>query len=169
MGCRGNWRHDIFQATPDFARPCCGGVGVSTYYRLFTFGYEGTSYKSLAVEDITADVVASMKLVLMFSEDGASHRPTESLWFKSNIDGFPSLTPLILEIDADGRPDSDIDVYGPPLGQGDDFSVRVIISNPMTGFDPPSWAFNIASVKLWSAKPIPGFWTNLRKCKEIGA
>lgn len=139
---------------------------MSLHYRLFTFGYEGTKYKQLAVEDITADVVASMKLELMFSKDGASHPPYEGLWFKSFIDGFPSLTPLILEIDADGRPDSAIDVNGPPLGEDGVFGVLVHIINPLTGF-PPSPTFNIASVKVWSAKPIPGFWTNFRKCKEF--
>ena len=142
---------------------------MSVYYRLFTFGYEGTSYKNLAAEDITAAEVASMKLEPMFSKDGANHPPYEGLWFKSNnIDGFPSLTPLILEIDADGRPDSRIDVNGPPLGEDGAFSVRVIINNPLTGF-PPIPTVNIAYVKVWSAKPIPGFWTNFRKCKEIGA
>ena len=141
---------------------------MSVYYRLFTFGYEGASYKQLAAEDITAAEVASMKLELVFSQDGASQSPYENLWFRRNIDGFPSLTPLILEIDADGRPDSAINVYGPPLGEGGIFSVRVIIYNPLTGF-PPIPTFNIASVKVWSAKPIPGFWTNFRKCKEIGA
>ena len=141
---------------------------MSVYYRLFTFGYEGTSYKRLAAEDITADVVASMKLEPMFSKDGADQPPYEGLWFKSNIDGFPSLTPLILEIDADGRPDSRIEVNGPPLGEDGVFGVLVLINNPLIGF-PPSPTFNIASVKVWSAKPIPGFWTNFRKCREIDA
>ena len=141
---------------------------MSVYYRLFTFGYEGTSYKQLTAEDITAAEVASMKLEPMFSKDGADQLPYEGLWFKRNIDGFPSLTPLILEIDADGRPDSCIDVYGPPLGEDSAFSVLVTIDNPWTGF-PPSPTFNIAFVKVWSAKPIPGFWTNFRKCREIGS
>ena len=110
-----------------------------------------------------------MKLEPMFSEDGANQDPYSTLWFKRNIDGFPSLTPLILEIDADGRPDSRIHVYGPPLGEEGVFSVLVLIYNPMTDPLPPSWAFDIASVKVWSAKPIPSFWTNFRKCKEIGA
>lgn len=137
------------------------------YYRLFTFGYEGTKYKNLAAEDITAAEVASMKLELVFSKYGANQRPHDSLWFKSFIDGFPSLTPLILEIDADGRPDSRIDVYGPPLGEDGDFIVLVIIDNPLTDDSPPRWAFDIASVKVWSVKPIPSFWTNFRKCKEF--
>lgn len=107
-----------------------------------------------------------MKLEPMFSKDGANQPPYDTLWFHSRIDGFPSLTPLILEIDADGRPDSRIDVYGPPLGEDGAFSVLVIIDNPLTGF-PPSSTFDIASVKVWSAKPIPGFWTNFRACKEL--
>ena len=109
-----------------------------------------------------------MKLELMLSKERADQPPHDQLWFKSFIDGLPSLTPLILEIDADGRPDSAINVYGPPLGEDGGFSVHVIIYNPSIGF-PPSSTFDIASVKVWSAKPIPGFWTNFRKCKEIYA
>lgn len=139
---------------------------MSVHYRLFTFGYEGTTYKNLAAEDITAAEVASMKLELVFSKERADQPLHDQLWFKRDIDGFPSLTPLILEIDADGRPDSRINVYGPPLGEDGAFTVHVLIYNPLIGF-PPSPTFNIASAKVWSAKPIPGFWTNFRKCKEI--
>lgn len=137
---------------------------MSTYYRLFAFGYEGTSYKQLAVEDITADVVASMKLTPVFG-DGELASEGGSVWFSKRLDEFLSLAPFVLEIDADVRPESFMEVYAPPLGVEGRALIMAVIHSETDQAVPIS----ITSAKLWSAKPIPGFWTNFRKCKEIYA
>ena len=136
---------------------------MSTYYRLFTFGYEGTSYKQLAAEDITADVVASMKLTPVFG-DGELASEGGGVWFRKQFDEFLSLAPFVLEIDADVRPESFVYVYAPPLGVEGDALIMAVIHS-----EGPEMSISITSAKLWSAKPIPGFWTNFRKCKEIDA